>query len=507
MRAWANQRVPGHDGTPLALDVHLPEESTWPVPAVVTRTAYGRTAHLAEGRAWRRAGFAFVAQDVRGRYDSEGTWTPYRDERGDGARLVDHLLAQPWCDGRVVAYGGSYAGYTAWALAVERPEAVRAVISLGPSLGLHRTKFAPGGILRLTEHVGWWLERADGRTSRPGLREVVFTENPDLLDHLPVVEIGDLSGVDLPHWNDALDLHEEFGRDGTPPEAVTTAELEDLTCATFHAGGWYDLLTPEAVDLWRVTGSAVAPRPLRRLVLGPWEHDLGMDGGTTVGVLDHGPGSRRDWGSEFVAFARDALEGTGASGADVFRSGRWRRTPDWPTTGFVPWFPAADGTLRPEPSVGDVGFRSDPHDPFPSLLAGQDRSATSTRQDAVRFWSNPLVRDVVFDGLAEIDLDTAGEGDWICRLLHERSDGSLVELAVATTTAHEATFTPMSCGLPAGTRWALEITGSDFPHLARNLGPGVDRLRGEAGRPVEQVVRCAGTVLRVPAGEPAGESR
>ncbi|MEU5048121.1 CocE/NonD family hydrolase, partial [Streptomyces griseorubiginosus] len=81
----ANERVPGWDGTPLALDLHLPPSDAWPVPAVVTRTPYGRSGHLAEGAGWRRRGFAYVVQDVRGRYDSDGTWKPYRNERGDGA--------------------------------------------------------------------------------------------------------------------------------------------------------------------------------------------------------------------------------------------------------------------------------------------------------------------------------------------------------------------------------------------------------------------------------------
>lgn len=508
--AWANLRTRAADGTLLAHDAHLPEESQWPVPVVLTRTAYGRGVHLAEGRSWRREGFAFVAQDVRGRYDSDGTWRPYRGERADGAALVDHVLAQPWCDGRVVAYGGSYSGFTAWSMAVERPSAVRAVISLGPSLGLHRTKFAPGGLLRLVEHVGWWLERADGRVSHPGLRETVLSEDPGLLDHLPVVDIGRRTGVDLPHWHDALDLHAEFGRDGTPPEALTHAELRSLDCPVLHAGGWYDLLAPDVVGLWEEVGSGLDPRPARTLVLGPWEHDLGMAGRTTTGLLDHGPGSRRAWGAEFVAFARSALAGTASTAAHVFRDGRWVTSPEWPTGSRRAWFPGADGVLGRQSVPGTVGFRHEPVDPFPSVPPGCDRSPTAARSDAVRFWTDPLPRALSLDGTPELDLDVSASGpvaDWICRLLHARADGTVLEIASASASSVgdgpcrvSAEFTPLSVRLPAGDRLGLEVTGSDFPFLARNLGTGADRLRSRATATVDQVVQCGPgrTLLRLP---------
>lgn len=511
-----NRRLATHDGALLAHDAHLPDEATWPVPVVVTRTAYGRGVHLAEGRAWRRAGFAFVAQDVRGRHDSDGVWRPYRGERADGAALLDHVLAQPWCDGRVVAHGGSYSGYTAWAMAVERPAAVRAVISLGASLGLHRTKFTPGGILRLTEHVGWWLERADGRTSRPGLRETVFAEDPDLLAHLPVTAIADRTGVDLPHFTDALEEFAEFGVDGSPPESLTGAELRALDCAVLHAGGWYDLLAPEVVGLWRTVGSGVHPRPPRRLVLGPWEHDLGMAGRTRTGAMEHGPGSSLAWGREFLAFVGAALDGSLPSGARVFRTGArtWTSTPDWPPAGVpTAWFPAADGALEPRPpaSAGAVEFAHDPHDPFPSVLPGADRAGTLDREDVARFTSAELTGPLTVEGVPEVDLvvtSSAVRTDWIVRLLQLDPDGVLTDLAVATTTTPGGTqrrtveFSPLAVEVGTGSRLVLEVTSSDFPHLARNPGTGQDRCRATVLASAVQRVLCGAgaTTLRMPGG-------
>ncbi|WP_250445187.1 CocE/NonD family hydrolase [Actinotalea sp. C106] len=511
--SWANQRIASHDGLRLAMDVHLPPESTWPVPAVVTRTAYGRGVHLAEGRAWRAAGVAFVAQDVRGRYDSDGVWTPYRGERADGAALVDHLLGQPWCDGRIIAYGGSYSGYTAWTMAVERPEAVVGVISLGASLGLHRTKFTPNGILRLSEHIGWWLERADGRTSRAGLRETVLGEDPELLSTLPVADIGARTGVQLPHLDDAIALHETHGYDGDPPEAVTPRELASLTCATLHAGGWYDLLAPEVLQLWARAGAKVCPRPPRELVLGPWGHDLGMAGSTSTGVLEHGTASQLRWGAELVSWVRQVLLRTASSRARVFRvgTGTWVTTEEWPPArAGRRWYAGDGGVLTPEPTApAAVPFQYDPLDPFPSYLPGHDRRATLARSDAARFRTDPLPADLVIDGVPTVDLSasTTAEGtDWIVRLAHHDLDGRLIELATGAATAprtgvgqHRTELTPLSVRLPAGSRLMLEITSSDVPHLARHLGTGPDRLRSSCTVVGSQTIHAGpGTAITLP---------
>ncbi|WP_250289664.1 CocE/NonD family hydrolase [Frankia sp. CiP1_Cm_nod1] len=520
--AWVNLTVAGGDGTPLAVDAHVPPRATWPVPVIVTRTAYGRSAHLAEGQGWTERGFGYVVQDVRGRYDSEGTWRPYRDERADGAALVDWILSQPWSDGRLVAYGGSYAGYTAWALAVERPDAVRAVVSLGPSMGLHRTKFEPGGILRLAEHAYWWLERADARTSRDGLVRLVHARQPDVLDHLPVCELPERMGTVLPHWGDILRTGTEPG-----PEAFTDGELAAVRAAAFHVGGWYDLLISETLEHWRLVGSAVTPRPPRRLLIGAWGHDLAFATTTRVADRDHGPSSRYDFAASCVSWLREVLteratptpaDGaagtaavtvpeTAASGAEVFIRGadEWSIGDDWPPqeVSEAVWHARADGTLtadRPGPDAS-CGFRYDPRDPFPSTVPGADRRALLARPDAVRFVSEPLAAAVTMVGSATVELAVstdAVEADWIVRVLAWLPVGPAYELAFGSATwaarpGSVVTGTIVLSGaaerVPAGARLVLEITSSDHPNLARNLGAGRNRYTTTTTRV------CAQTVL------------
>jgi dipeptidyl aminopeptidase/acylaminoacyl peptidase len=83
-----------------------------------------------------REGFAFLDVDFRG---SSGYGRPFRhanhDEWGhaDAFDLIDAArwaAEQPWCDGRLAVYGGSYGGYLVLCALVEEPSLWRAGIDL-----------------------------------------------------------------------------------------------------------------------------------------------------------------------------------------------------------------------------------------------------------------------------------------------------------------------------------------------------------------------------------------
>ncbi|MFF4987278.1 CocE/NonD family hydrolase [Streptosporangium saharense] len=584
-----NLRLPGWDGTPLALDVHLPEPSLWPVPTVVTRTPYGRGRHLAEGAGWVRRGFGYVVQDVRGRYDSDGVWECYRNERGDGAALADWIAAQEWSDGRLVGYGGSYGGYTAWALAVERPELVPAVVSMGPSMALHRTKFEDG-VLRLAEHAAWWLERADSRTSRDGLAALLLGgEGGAALAHLPVTGLPERLGARLPGWAGVI----LRGPGHRPGEEITEEELAALPTAGLHVGGWYDLLADETLLHWRTVGAARAPRPPQRLIMGPWGHDLAFTGQTRHLDREHGPQALLDLGAAQVTWIRACLAGEDPGPDLVLPVGgtTWR---PWPTTtrehvlhahpegrpdegtvtglpggrlealpanglpgrlgatssggslGDGPGFgrttentpsggrpgeipggdspfaglealPANDlsgklgevprddppgGRLDETPGDGPCGvFVYDPADPCPSLAPGTDRRVLDGRPDVLRFSTPPLTAPLSFTSAAvHLDVTASAPGaDWIVRLAEHTADGRVFELARGRAAGSgRLALSPVWASLPVGSRLRLEITGSDFPRLARSLGTGADRYTTTATAPVRQRVRTARLVLETP---------
>ena len=55
---------------------------------------------------------SWLANDVRGRYASEGTWRLIDDDPTDGYEVVEWIAGQNWSDGKVGTFGTSYPGGT-----------------------------------------------------------------------------------------------------------------------------------------------------------------------------------------------------------------------------------------------------------------------------------------------------------------------------------------------------------------------------------------------------------
>ena len=75
------------DGVVLRADVYR-REGDGPWPTLLLRTPYDKreVLHLLLLDTFRavRAGFMVVIQDTRGRFASDGDWTPFKHEREDG---------------------------------------------------------------------------------------------------------------------------------------------------------------------------------------------------------------------------------------------------------------------------------------------------------------------------------------------------------------------------------------------------------------------------------------
>jgi hypothetical protein len=100
--------VPMRDGVRLATDVYLPA-GAGPFPAVLVRLPYDKNGRYC----WMpfiashviARGFAFVLQDVRGKFRSEGEPVAFVNEVPDGYDAIDWIARQPWSDGTVGIMG------------------------------------------------------------------------------------------------------------------------------------------------------------------------------------------------------------------------------------------------------------------------------------------------------------------------------------------------------------------------------------------------------------------
>src|ERR1700726_2885084 len=98
--------ITARDGVGLATDVYRPA-GHGPFPVLLERTAaVAAPRSRAEVAAYFvRHGYAVVYQDCRGRYKSEGRFTKYLSEAGDGFDTLAWLARQSWCDGRIGTFG------------------------------------------------------------------------------------------------------------------------------------------------------------------------------------------------------------------------------------------------------------------------------------------------------------------------------------------------------------------------------------------------------------------
>ena len=65
---------------------------------------------------------------TRGKGCSPDAPVPYEKDGADAAAVIDWISRQPWSDGRVGMYGGSYEGFTQWAAAKHMPKALKALM-------------------------------------------------------------------------------------------------------------------------------------------------------------------------------------------------------------------------------------------------------------------------------------------------------------------------------------------------------------------------------------------
>lgn len=329
------------DGTPLATDVYLPVSgSEWPV--VLIRTPYGRSSKQLECLLLTAAGFACVAQDTRGRFDSGGDDTVFRDDGPDGRATLEWIVDQPWCDGRVGTYGGSAEGITQYALAPGADPALGCQLAALATPSLWEHAFLQGGVLRTALVENWLADQG----------------SLGFLDQYKAHRIRD-------DWWQPVDF---LGH----PETVRVQGL--------HIGGWYDIFLQGTIDAYRAYGQrgGHGARGRQYLVIGPWTHggdagelDYGVDPEALLLSLvppwfEHclsGESNEVDSWPGALVYLMGAVGEPGAPGNEWLELGGWP-----PPSRTLPLYLAGGGALASlPPPTGETVLTIDPNDPVPTL--------------------------------------------------------------------------------------------------------------------------------------------
>ena len=518
MRVQQNRRVPMADGTELATDVYLPD-GPGRFPAVLARTPYGRNGDDPpwpgglQGRAaaFTRRGFAFIVQDCRGRFESDGRFRLLEDEGDDTHATIDWIAEHGWCSGRIALWGRSYLGMVQVPAARRGHPALACILPSTCAASFFRDWLHRDGILCLGNALKWAVDTAALRTA-PATGHVDWHA---VYRARSLAEVETRVGLPLPMLADWVG-HDR--QDAFWDALDQTSMHAHITVPGMHLGGWWDAHSRGQLQhfcgLRRNASSAMA-RAGQRLLMGPWWHlnvDAAGDAHTRHGLLDFGPHADLPAFAEEMRFLdlhlRDVDDGLAdAPPVRAFMMGdnRWLDLSDWPPPGTATraWHLTSAGGLEPVAPDGEgtLVLVSDPDDPVPTLggpiyqglgrPAGPvDLSGLLARSDVLAFRSAPLAEPLAVTGDAFLELVLTSDVedlDVVARLAVQTADGALLCLSLGSGRARFrdgfAEPRPLALGeaarmtvalsatafrFPAASRMVVLMAGSDFPRLLPN---------------------------------------
>ncbi|MFO1466371.1 MAG: CocE/NonD family hydrolase [Steroidobacteraceae bacterium] len=392
VRMEHNVKVRMRDGIELSTDLYLPE-APGKFPTVLGRTPYNNISAgaLATGKYYAERGYAYVTQDVRGRYDSDGQFTLYASEAKDGLDTLDWIAAQSWSNGKIGMTGGSYGGYVQLAPAIHQPPHLTAMAASVTTSDIYNGWTFIDGAAYLSFDIGWAGVDMAGR----GFQYGAGLDWPNIYKHLPLMTMGEAASQPNSGYRDLLKhprADDPFWRGISLEKDVHRISVPFLTVT-----GWYDIFLRGALsdnaDIRANSPSDLARRN-KRLIVGPWTHSIGQRNnnanfpatGPDRGV-DFGPAAQVNFGDIYLRWQDHWLKGID-NGVEkdapvkifVMGENKWRDEQEWPLarTKYTRYFLASsgkansasgDGTLSaatPKGAESDQ-FSYDPADPVPTL--------------------------------------------------------------------------------------------------------------------------------------------
>lgn len=288
-------KVPMRDGVALNATLYRPHGGKEALPAVFTMTPYISDNYHDRAMYFARNGYAFALVDVRGRGNSGGQFEPFANDARDGHDVVEWLAKQPWCDGKVAMWGGSYAGFNQWSTIKESPPHLSTIV---PAAAAH-----PGVDFPTTNNIFGcydiqWLTLTSGVTPNQklfadaGFWASKYRQRYE--EHVPFRKLDTLVGNPSPHFQKWIEHRRpDDYLDSMAPTAEQYAHIE---APVLTITGHYDDDQPGAMTYYRrhmQYGSAQA-RARHYLLMGPWDHAGTRTPAAEVGGLKFGKASLLD---------------------------------------------------------------------------------------------------------------------------------------------------------------------------------------------------------------------
>jgi len=532
-----NIAVRMRDGVILRADIMLPS-AHGKFPVLVYRTPYGKDRAPSEWSTFEKAvarGYAVVVEDVRGRYASDGEFTPYRNEGRDGYDTIEWAAAQPWSDQSVGTFGLSYPGAVQWLAAVENPPHLKAMVP-AMTFSTPRNFFYSGGVFD-----GSWLEwiwfniapdlrkrrNLAGPQTRAEVAAVWKREHERMERFLPMSELPDLQGV-APFYYEWL---------AHPPDdswwdwAELRNRYDRVHAAVLNISGWYDEAYGPDGATTNFNGLLATRKgqanPGTATIIGAWTH--GELERSRAGDRDFGQAAAVDYDQIILRWMDHYLKGLD-NGVEkdkpvrifVMGDNVWRDEDSWPLARAkdtplylspMPWGEQGTFSLAPGYCLDCAPYTellSDPAhpltDPYHELGARDYRSFVG-RSDALIFESEPLQTDLEVTGPVRAEMYVSADVPdfdlWV-RLLDVAPDGTAYNLMSPGLDVLRASYPngaskadPLEPGrivrldldrlltsnvFKSGHRIRVQVSGAFWPHFSRNLQTGESEITSSRTR-------------------------
>jgi putative CocE/NonD family hydrolase len=288
-------KIPLRDGVRLNATVYKPRDQKQPLPCVFTLTPYIAQSYHERGMYFAAHGYVFLGVDVRGRGNSEGDFTPMLQEAKDGHDIVEWLATQPYCDGKVTMWGGSYAGYDQWASAKEFPPHLATIVPVAsPKPGVDY----PMQHNMFYSYDTQWLTFVSGRASQEnifgdsGFWSAQFKRWYEA--HAPFNQLDAYIGNPSPIFQTWIShpAQDAYWDSFSPtPEQYARLALPILSIC-----GQYDGDQPGALAFYRehMQFGSTEAKAKHYLVIGPWDHAGTRTPKADVGGLKFGQAALLD---------------------------------------------------------------------------------------------------------------------------------------------------------------------------------------------------------------------
>ncbi|MVM29025.1 CocE/NonD family hydrolase [Spirosoma sp. HMF4905] len=451
------------DGIRLNTVIFTPKTADEPLPFLFSRTPYGvEGAPFPDQSPYTKImadqGYIFVAQDIRGRYKSEGKFEMQRfsrnpenpkaiDESTDTYDTIEWLLKNiPNNNGKAGMYGTSYDGWTSVMGAIDPHPALKAISEHATPADMWMgDDFHHQGAFRLSYGFEYAFMEEAAKT------DTLFPFNTyDTYDWY--LKLGPLANVNkkyflgkLPTWNDFASHpnYDQFwqkqalaGRLGSPKVAIQ------------HVAGWWDqedFYGPvKAYQTWEKKDD----KHQNYLIVGPWNHGGWAWGeGRKLGNISFDTTASSTFRQTmFAPWFAYHLKGKGDGKfpeVTTFQTGRnqWKTYTQWPPAGSVKrnLYLRANGQLsfdKPTDAAGVDQYLSDPAHPVPYrsrpieqtygpgsrwfTWLTEDQRFVQNRPDVLSWQTEPLTEEVTVTGtlLAQLFAATTGsDADWVVKLI------------------------------------------------------------------------------------------